>query len=245
MNSVKSVEVGVTSPTPDIALGKGALVAGLGLLIMFFPAVFANFFVFEGLVVPEDAAATASNIMANQALFRLGNVSWLIVLICDVAVAWGLYVFLKPVNKSLSLLTAWLRLVYTTIHAAILFNLVIVLALLGDANYAAVLGADQLHALMMLFLEGRNLGFMIALVFFGFHLLILGYLVFKSGYVPKYLGILLIVGGLGWLFDSFGLMLLPNFDLTVSEFTFVGELLILFWLLIRGRKVEMAGIEAA
>ena len=98
-----------------ISLRTAALIAGTGLLVMFFAAIFANFFVIEGLIVPGDAETTLSNIMANQLLFRFGIVSFLIVLICDVVVAWALYVFFRPASTSLSVLAAWLRLVYTAV----------------------------------------------------------------------------------------------------------------------------------
>ncbi len=109
---------------------------------MIIPAIFANFFVLQSLIVPGDATTTANNIMANELLFRSGIVSWLIVLTCDVVVAWALYVLLKPVNKSLSLLAAWFRLVYSTIHGIALLNLIFVLQLLSGADYLTVFETD-------------------------------------------------------------------------------------------------------
>ena len=97
------------SQIADISLRKAAIVAGFGLLIMSILAPFANFYVFPSLIVPGDGATTANNIMANELLFRSGICSFIIVIILDVVVAWALYVLLKPVNKSLSLLTAWFR----------------------------------------------------------------------------------------------------------------------------------------
>ncbi len=93
----------MTNRIADLSLRKAARVAGFGLLIMAILGPFAEFFVLQRLIVPGDAATTANNIMANELLFRFGIVGWLIVLICDVVVAWALYVLLKPVNKSLSL----------------------------------------------------------------------------------------------------------------------------------------------
>lgn len=117
MNSNK-----IISRITDISLRKAAIVAGLGLLIMTILAIFANFFVLQSLIVPGDAATTANNIMANELLFRLGICSFIIVAILDVVVAWALYVLLKPVNKSLSLLSAWFRLVYAAILGIALVN---------------------------------------------------------------------------------------------------------------------------
>jgi len=227
----------MTTRIADISQRKAAIVAGSGLLIMTIFAIFANFFVLESFIVPGDAAETANNIMANEGLFRMGICSLIIVAILDVVVAWALYVFLKPVNKSLSLLTAWFRLVYATILAAALNNLVSVLHLLSDADYLAVFETDQLHAQVMSSLNAFSYGWAIAGIFFGLHLFILGYLVFKSGYIPRILGALLIIAGSGYLIDDFGKILLPDFAVTIAMFTFIGELIFMFWLLWKGGKV--------
>ena len=231
----------MTNHTIDISQRKVAIVAGLGLLIMTIFYVFADFFVFQNLIVPGDATTTANNIVASEMLFRTGICSFLIVLICDVVVAWALYIFLKPVNKSLSLLTAWLRLVYAAMLGIALLNLVIVLILLSGANYLAVFETDQLHAQVLLFLNAFNDVWAIGLIVFGFHLFILGYLVFKSDYIPRILGVLLIVAGLGYLIDYFGKLLFPNFDAAISLVVGWGELLFMFWLLLKGGKRPAEG----
>jgi hypothetical protein len=221
----------------DISLRKAAIVAGLGLLIMSILAPFANFYVLPSLIVPGDVATTANNIMANELLFRSGICSFIIVIILDVVVAWALYVLLKPVNKSLSLLTAWFRLVYATIFGIALLNLIIALHLLSGADYLTVFKTDQLHAQVMLFLNTFSYVWQIGYVFFGFHLFFLGYLVFKSSYIPSILGVLLIIAGLGYLIDNFGKFLLPNYNITIAMFTFIGELLFMLWLLLKGAKI--------
>ena len=234
----------MTNRIADISLRKAAIVAGFGLLIMTIFAIYAYFFVRQSLIVPGDATTTANNIMANELLFRSGIVSWLIVLTCDVVVAWALYVLLKPVNKSLSLLAAWFRLVYTTIHGIALLNLIFVLQLLSGADYLKVFETDQLHALVLQFLNGHNYGSLIGLVFFGFHLFVLGYLVFKSDYIPRILGVLLVFASFGYLIDSFANFLLSNYEnykaifaLVVGVPGFIGELSLCFWLLIKGAKI--------
>lgn len=225
-----------TARFADISLRKAAIVAGIGLLIMAILAPFANFFVLQSLIVPGDAEATANNIIASERLFRISICSFLIVAILDVVVAWALYVLLKPVNKSLSLLSAWFRLVYAAIFGIALVNLFNVLQLLSGAKYLTVFEPDQLHAQVMLFINAFNNGWDIGLVIFGLHLFVLGYLVFKSGYFPRILGILVIVASLGYLIDSFGKFLLPNYNITIAMFTFIGEVLLIFWLLWRGIK---------
>jgi len=227
----------MTKRIADISLRKAAIVAGLGLLIMTIFALFADFFVFSSLIVPGDAATTANNIIANELLFRLGIVSLLIVAILDVVVAWALYVLLKPVHKSLSLLAAWFRVVYATIFGIALNNLFNVLLLLSGADYLTVFETAQLHAQVMLFLNAFSYGWAIGLIVFGFHLFILGYLVFKSDYIPRILGVLLIVAGLGYPVDYFGKLLFPNFDAAISLVVGWGELLFMFWLLLKGGKI--------
>ena len=231
----------MTNRIADISQRKAAIVAGLGLLIMTIFAIFANFFVLESFIVPGDSAETANNIIVNEGLFRTGIYSLLIVAILDLVVAWALYVFLKPVNKSLSLLVAWFRLVYAAIFGIALHNLFSVLLLLGGADYLAVFETDQLHAQVMLSLRAFSDGWDIGIVFFGLHLALLGYLVFKSGYIPRILGALLVIAGLGYLIDSFVVFLLPNQEMTIAMFTFIGELLFMFWLLLKGGKRPAEG----
>lgn len=233
----------MTNRIADLSLNKTARVAGFGLLIMAFLGIFANFFVFTDLIIPGDAAATANNIIASEGLFRVGIISFIIVLLCDVVVAWALYVVLKPVNKSLSLLAAWFRLVYSAIHGIALLNLIIALQLLSGHDYLNVFETDQLHGLALLFLSGHKYGFLIGLVFFGFHLLVLGYLVFKSGYFPRILGILLVAASLGYLIDSFANFLLPNYTnyetiflLIAAVPSVIGEVSLCLWLLVKGVK---------
>ena len=227
----------MTNRTNDITQRQAAMVAGFGLLFMTIFAIFAEFVVRQGLIVPGDAATTANNIIANILQFRLGICSFIIVIILDVVVAWALYILLKPVNKSLSLLTAWFRLVYSAIFAIALANYISVLDILSDADYLAAFELNQLHAQTMLSLNAFNNGWNIGLVFFGFHLALLGYLVFKSDYIPKFLGVLLMIAGLGYTVDSFLIYILPTYEATISMVTFIGELLFMFWLLFKGGKI--------
>lgn len=227
----------------DLSQRKAAVVAGGALLLMAIAAMFAYGFVLGNLIVPEDASATANKIIASVMLFRIGICSFLVVLVCDVVVAWALYVFLKQVNKSLSLLTAWLRLVYATILGIALLNLVIVLLLLSGADYLTVFKTDQLHAQVLLFLKAFNIEWAIGLVVFGFHLFLLGCLVFKSGYIPRILGVLLIIASLCYLITNFANLLLPsyeNYKATIEPVLSVpmaiGELSLAFWLLFKGGK---------
>lgn len=220
-----------TTPFTDVTPRTAAIVAGLGLLLMAILAPIANFVVLGNLIVPQDAQATADKIIASSGLFRLGISCFLVVAVLDVVVAWGLYVLLEPVNKSLSLLAAWFRVVYAAAFAVALIPLFGVLQLLSGADYLKGLETNQLHAQVMLSLGTFRSGWDLALVLFGFHLLVLGYTAFTSGFIPRWLSILLGIAGLGYLADSFGKMLIPSYNITISMFTFVGEVVLIFWLL--------------
>jgi Domain of unknown function (DUF4386) len=219
-----------------VSTRTAAIVAGLGLLLMAILAPFANFYALGNLVVANDAKATANNIMGSSELFRIGIFCFLIVAVLDVIVAWALHVLLEPVNKSLSLLAAWFRVVYAAVFAIALMPLLGVVQLLSGAEYLKGLETNQLHAQVMLSLSAFHNGWDLGLVIFGCHLLILGSVLFKSGFVPHWLSVLVSIAGVGYLADSFGKFLIPNYNVTVAAFTFVGEFLLIFWLLWRGIK---------
>lgn len=214
--------------------------AGLGYLLIFITGFFANFFVLESLVVDGDAATTYANIRDNLPQFRWGVVSFLIMVIADVLLAWPLYLLLKPANRSLSLLSAWLRLVNGTIFGVALFNLFGVLQLFSGADYLAAFESTALHARTMLLFDAFDYTWLIGLVFFGLHLLFLGHLVFKSGYMPAVLGVMLQIAAFGYLVDSFAHFLLPNyadyqtlFGMIVVIPGVIGEFSLTIWLLAR------------
>jgi hypothetical protein len=222
-------------PTADISQRKVALAAGVALLFMALLAPFAQFFVLQTLVAPADATATVNNITASEGLFRSGIAAFLIVIMLDVVVAWALYVLLSPVNRTLALLEAWLRLVFAAVFAMALANLLDVAQLLSVAQ-RSTLQPEQLHAQVMSSLASFSNGWDIALAIFGLHLLGLGSLLFRSAHFPRFLGVLVIVAGGGYLVDSFAAILVPGHTLTISVFTFVGEALLIFWLFWRAIK---------
>jgi hypothetical protein len=223
-------------PTADISQRKVALTAAISLLVLALLAPFALFGVLQTLVVPTDAAATVENIIASEGLFRAGIAAFLIVIMLDVVVAWALYVLLRPVNRTLALLTAWLRLAFAAVFASALVNLLDVAQLLGGADGAALQPA-QLQAQVMSSIASFDNGWIvIAHAIFGLHLLGLGYLLFRSAQFPRFLGVLVIVAGGGYLVDSFTRILVPDFVFTFSVFTFVGEALLIVWLFYRAIK---------
>ncbi len=224
-----------TAETSPLIVARGAGV--LYLLLIAFGA-FSFLYVSSSLIVPGDAAATANNIMASESLFRSGIVSWLISQTVFILLVLVLYKLLKIVNKNAALLMVIFALVSVPIAFINELNQFAAVLLLSDADYLTVFEKDQLHAQVMLFLDLHTAGFSIASIFWGLWLLPFGYLVYRSGFLPRIIGILLIIGCFGYLIDFFTFFLFPNFDVTVSDFTGIGEILIALWLLIKGVNVE-------
>lgn len=240
-------EMEVTDQTAGTSQRSAAIAAGVGILIMAVAAMFATI-VQESVIVPGDAVTTANNILANEPQFRLAVFSLLVVVALDVIVAWSLYIFLRPVNRYLSLLAAWFRVVYAAVFLVTILNLGHAVRLLSSAGTSAVLEMDQLQAQALQMLNAFNDGWDLALVLFGLHLILIGYLVFKAGYMPKILGALLVIAGVGYTFDAVTGFLYPSFGVEVSLVTFIGELLLALWLVIKGvsnRQWEKLVLESA
>jgi hypothetical protein len=217
---------------------KTARIAGLLYLSIAILAPLGDMLVRQSLIVPGDAATTAHNIAASEGLFRLSFVSDLVVQTIHVFLVVALLKLLKLVNKTHALLMVFLGLVGVPIAMLSGLNLIAALLLSSGAGHLAVLAPDQLQALVPLFLDLHEQGVFIAQIFWGLWLFPLGYLVFKSGYIPRILGILLVIGGLGYLIDCLIVFLIPGLDVTISLFTFWGEVLLPLWLLIKGVNVE-------
>jgi hypothetical protein len=228
----------MTTITNNISLRRAALIVGLGLLIMVIASPFTELFVFPKLIVSDNAIKTIQNIIANKTLFVSGIFGYLITFICDIVVAWALYILLKPVNEDLSLLTSWFRFVYAVISLFALLNLVSVFRLLNTSDYLILPQPDQVHAQVMFSLSAFRNHWYFGLLFFGIHLLLLGYLVIRSKYIPKILGILLIIAGLGYLLNSLKPYLFPNINIDFAMYTYYGELIFMLWLIIRGSRIK-------
>jgi len=200
------------------------------------------------LIVFGDAAGTANNIIASQWLFRVGFVSELLSALFFLSAAWALYSLLKPVNNNLALLFVLLNLCGVGVESINMLNQYAALQLLSGASYLNVFQTAQLQALAMSYLYSYTDGFMIAQIFYGAWLLPLGYLVFKSGLLPRILGILLIIDFFGVLIWFFQFFLLPGYAVITYPglaASFVAEFSLAVWLLVKGvRNRELNLIEA-
>jgi Domain of unknown function (DUF4386) len=215
---------------------KIARVAAFVFLIIFFLGMSTELFIRPGMIVTGDAAATVKNIAASESLFRLSLVSDLMRQALLMLLPLILYKLLKPVNKTIAALMVIVYLVCVPISMLNELNHFAVLLLSSGAGYLTAFKADQLNALVMFFLELRTYGTYIPQVL-SFWLLLLGYLVFKSGFLPRILGLLLMLGGLSYTAQAVLFLLFPNFDATIlGLLAFIGELLFYLWLLTMGVK---------
>jgi hypothetical protein len=217
---------------------KTARIAGLLYLIIAVLGIFSMLYGPESHSVPGDAAATASNISAAESTYRLAFMGDLIGQVLFIFLVLLLYKLLKPVNNNLAVLMVVLVLVGIPIAMLNDLNQIAALLLSSGAESLPGFGADLLPAHVMLFLDLYEHGLRIAYIFWGLWLLPLGYLVFKSGFLPRILGILLIIAGFGYLIEVVVYFLFPNFDLTIRMFTFWGEVILALWLLIKGVDLE-------
>jgi hypothetical protein len=224
------------------SIKRTARIAGFLYLLITIAAIVAHMYVPSTLIVPGDAAATASNIAASESLFRVGAIGGeLVILLSEIVLSVLLYVLFKPVSRLLSLVAAVSRLAMTVIHGLNLLNYFFVLLLVGGAGYLAAFEVDQLNAFAMLFLDAHSFGFTIGIAFLTIHVFLLGYLIVKSGYFPKVLGVLFLIAGAGYLIDSFALLLSTGYEATpvyIQLAIAVGELAFPLWLLVKGVDVD-------
>jgi Domain of unknown function (DUF4386) len=240
MKSHQLREMKMTNHIAAASLNRTARVAGILYLLIALFAPFSMVYVPSTLIVPGDAATTASHVLASEGLFRLGITSDSIVFLIEIVLTVLLYVVLKPVSKTLSLVAAFSRLAMAVIQGINLLNYVFVLLLVSGAGYLAVFARDQLHALVLLFLNAHAAVALIWGLCFGLHLFVLGYLVYTSGYIPRMLGVVLIIVSFCYLTQSFGTILFPKYEAIFASVGYLSIIEIAFplWLLMKGVHVE-------
>jgi hypothetical protein len=230
----------ITKESPHGTINKNARMAGFLYLIYMVTHIISD--VWRGsFIVPGDAAATVSNIMAHEGLFTITVVGDLLAAALFFLTAWALYVLLKPVNKDLALLFLLLNLGGVAIQCSSDLFLFASQLLMNNPDYLNGFQMDQLQALAMFFLDLREKGFTVAQLFYGTWLFPLGYLVFKSGFLPKFLGIVLMVHCFTWLSTFFQSFLFPGFTaITYVSWPlgFIAEFGLTLWLLIMGAKEQ-------
>jgi|SoiMethySBSTD1v2_1073268.scaffolds.fasta_scaffold122203_3 uncharacterized protein DUF4386 len=217
------------------SLQQAGLVAGVGILVLAALSAFGIYYVVEGLVTQGDAAGTVEDIRSSDGLFRWGVVSLYIVVVLDVVVAWALFRFFSPVSSGLSRLAAWFRLAYAAIFLLAIGQLAGIPDLVTNDEYSDVFTAEQIQGQTLVKTDAFADLWMAGLILFGIHLLLVGYLAYRSSYVPKLIGVLLLVAGAGYVFDSVVSTVLASPPGSVATVTFLGEFLLAIWLVVRGR----------
>ena len=212
-----------------------ARTAGWLYLIVIAAGFFAEFFVREKLIDYGDAAATAHAIMAHGLLFRLGFSADLTTIVCDIPMELMFYVLLRPVAKTLALLVIIFAFLGDAIMAVSELHGFLPLLILSGTQYLTAFSNNQLQALALLNMNSLTVGLVTSMVFFGFHCFFLGYLIFKSRFLPKVIGILLVIASLCLLINSFGYFLAPGL---IPEFILlpdlIAELVLCVWLIAKG-----------
>ena len=221
-----------------------ARITGALYLLTILTGIFAQGFVSGRLVVDGDAAATAANILAHSGLFQLGFAVYLIEMACQIAMTALLYDLLKPAGRSVSLLAAFLGLAGCIIKTFSRLFFIAPLFVLGGAHYLSVFNAEQLQALALLFLKVNDHGAAMSLVFFGFYALLTGYLIIRSSFLPRILGVVSVIAGLGWLsflYLPLGYRLFPY----IAAFGLLGAASLILWLLVMGVNEQRWKEQAA
>ena len=213
-------------------------------LLTILTGIFAQGFVSERLIVSGDAAATATNILANKGLFQLAFTVYLIEMACQVAMAALFYVLLRPVSRPVALMAAFLELTGCIIKTFSRVFFILPLWVLGGAPSLKGLSVEQLQTLALVLLKVNDQGAAMALAFFGFSTVLNGYLVFRSTFLPRWLGLLSLVAGFGWLtflYPPLGYRAFP----IVALFALLGSAAMIFWLLVFGVNEERWTKQAA
>ena len=216
---------------------QAALTAGFSMLIMT-AVVPTEFFVFPKLIMPHDVAQTAANILAHRGLYFAGVFDYFVNFLCDIVIAWSLYILFAPVSRAFSLLTAWFQLIYVAVGFVAWLKLFTVFHLLTVPDYQTLFGVGPLHAEVRLLLSSWRYEWSMSLLLFSCHLILLGYLIWRSDFVPKIIGVLLAIDGVAWVINQLQPYLYPAFPVGFLFPIFFVEWIFMLWLLIAGWKLK-------
>ena len=218
---------------------KAARIAGLLHLVTCIPAPFSLIYIPNTLIVPGNATATANKILANESMFRLGMAGEVITSIAFIFAVRALYLLLQGVNKRHASLMVTLYVVSVPISCLNVLNEIAALILLRGADFLSVFTRPQLDALAFVFLRLHSYGFVVAAIFWGLWLFPFGVLVYRSGFLPRILGVWLMINCFAYVIPSFTALLLPQYRDVVTRIALpflLGEAAIVLWLLIKGAK---------
>jgi len=240
------------SETKDYPRRRAGWIGGIGYIAIFVLAIFANFLVREGMVVSGDPGTTAANILGNEGMFRYGLVSFLAVFILDIFVAWAIWILTRDIQKDISLLAAWFRIVYTVFMGVGLLFYFQALQYLGGEGFLSAFTTEQLQSSALIALESFNSTWLIGLASFGVHLILLGFLFRRTPHFPRVLTWLMILSGIAYIVDTVAHSLLVDYQAYQGLFTaivaipsVIAEGWFGIWLLTRGGKQILNRSQAA
>ena len=219
----------------EASLRPMARITGVVYLLYFLTTVSGEFFV-RGMIVSSDPAATAANILAHERLFRLSASVGLIATGLYIALTVLFYGLFKPVNKTVALLAAFFSLAGCVIQACGSLFRVAPFVILEGSPYLSAFKVDQLQAMAMMSIKLNVQAAYISLVFFGMFNSLIGYLIFRSTFLPRILGVLMALAGVGWLI--FLSPLENRLSTYLKVLGFVAELSLCLWLLVMGVNVQ-------
>ena len=222
-----------TQPSTMSPRRTASIIAGVGLLAMAVLAPIALFGAITPALTAGDATQVANAIQQAEPSFRAGIAALVVVAILDVIVAGALFVFFEPVSRTISMVAAWFRLAYSAVFVVAIAQLAIGVSLVSNPD-AALMTVGSFNTIWQF-----------SLIFFAVHLLLLGYLGWRSPFMHKVFAILLLLAGLGYLVDGFGQLLSADYSISVAGFTFVGEVVLIFWLFIRGGRAAKVAVTTA
>jgi len=229
--------------TVDNAQRTAAKAAGFSYLITFATVVYVNFGIHDRLIIRNNAAETARNILAHERLFRIGIAGDLIYCVGIVVLLTALYVILKPISRGLALLAAFWRFVWVLTWLAMTLNLFDALRLLSGADYLRALEAEQSQALARLYLSTRFDYYYVGLLFGALSSTVCAYLWFRSRYIPRSLAAFGVIASAFCVACTFFFYIFPNFDEIVNLWWFdtpmgIFDIALSFWLLVKGLRAS-------
>ena len=221
--------------TRGLSLKQAALVAGFTYLLN--PVTFAEAYAMPRLV-SADPAETVTNLTAHPHLFSAAVLSYVVSAIGDVVMAWALYTLLRPIHAALAMLGSLMQLVYAAMWLAAISNLGLIYRLIAVPDYSQHTPAAGLPLQVAELLGAYHSGWGLSLILFGLHLVVTGWLIARSSYLPRWLGWLLFVDGWAWVVDSSSIYLFPDANLQFLKAIFAAELLFMAWLLGWGWRLQ-------
>ena len=218
-----------------------ARIAGFSYLLIIGLGLIGQLFIRDALIVWGDAALTANNILQAETIWRLGITGDVLMHALDIPVMIILYLLLKQVHKPLALVSVAFNLAQTAVLVANKLILLLPLILMNSAGYVAAFNIEQIHAQVMLLANLHDYGFGLGLIFFGFACIGYGLLIIKSNYLPRFIGVLMMIAGASYLINSLTLLLAPSFSgvvFPILVLSFIGELTFALWLIFKGVDLD-------